>query len=374
MGAFQKTPHMLDEWEDMSIQSLDGYTTVYSDRNDYIVDATDPSTTIVSVPNEEWNYLFDAKSGEKALLIQTDLYTVEMKKWWMLYLFHDWEKVTVSSFNTVARVAFVQKETQEQTSHTYVYPHMYFQFDTAIFTGKKELDSLRIAQLWEIWYFSENFWDIQVSQSSWEVSDWANIPFVRNEKSRLFIQKALKKMTEKHWVYAGKIQEIQSSSMTPFLAWWYIEKYFNFLYNPEKKSLYYKNTILNNTLKLLSDAEYDNKTIQTIKKDLETLKTLDWIWYEQMSSIIETIYFYSLHDFTEERQAIRSVLQSILFEGKGVEDNSQLDMLQYHMDLYNFVWEQSVYAFLQDNIYITKADVQDNMYEYYALFLRKMIE
>lgn len=230
----------------------------------------------------KWLYLFDLYDLSHNYTIENDFFSLTPKSPGKFFV--DSRKsvdIKIFSFDAIVEVDLMANTPKELMTSIELYPHMFFGFNGSRNRFLKNADILRIETISRIFYVNESFLD-------------ENKRLNQKFFTSLFTDsdpKALRFFTNFFFLWYSKNEfdtynisniETQLYKNKDLLWLWYIEKYFVFFLNKEKKASYYKkDTLLKlNTLfsKNVSGKNWDEmkKNIQSNLHDLKSISSKDY--------------------------------------------------------------------------------------------------
>ena len=342
-------------WEkDLSgaiLNKIDFYTTIYSKNKDYTVNKNE-------IKLWSWVYLIDSRDvfSEKILKMWTN--NVILKWGWLVYINNNPNKKTISSFNNKIKIEFINKTPWKKWVEVYLYPHMYFRFRPYRFFNLEQADSLRVSQLWEIWYFNDNF------------KENNNFVFIQ-EKNKDFLTKSIDNLINNQIKYSKKLNKIKNTSIWNIAGVDFIEQYFSIFYNDRKKVIYYKNKTLNLLVKLLKENNDSNKNINEILKNIEIIKKLDYREADKMEKIIKEIFYLVSYDLSNNSSLIQKKYDLLISKLFKINDTRKIKLIK-DVDKYNYLWDFTKFINLSI-LDIKNKDLSLLDKQYYVLFKQNIL-
>lgn len=244
----------------------------------------------------EWLYLFD-------LYDISYNYSVKSKDFWIKpkspgKFFVDARNtadIKIFSFDSIVNIQLFASHSAEYMTSLVIYPHMFFGFNAVRNKFLKNADVLRIESVSKIFYVNESFLSDQkdLNQKFFEKLYPSNDQTVLTFFQKFFYLSYSVTEFDKY-----NIKNISASLYKDKSLLWigYIEKYFVFFFNKEKKAAYYRKNILSN-LNTLFSQKISNATLAKAKdsiiSDLNSLKEVSEADYVDFQKIM-TFYYKNL--------------------------------------------------------------------------------
>lgn len=344
------------------VDKVDFFTTIYSRVKDYSVSEN-------NIKFWTWFYIIDSRHSFNDFTLDLWDNKIILESGWMLYIDNNPKYKKIISFNNKAKIEFFTDGIDEKTKlkirkktvELYLYPHMYFWFSPKRFKYVKSADSLRISQLWILNYFN---WDFN------KIINNDSLKFIDNLEKKEFLKESLINIISKQKEYLKEFINKKNTKISTISWIDFIEKYFVIFYNERKKSIYYKNKILENSIKLLNENKKNSTLVGNILGDLDSLKNVNEKEYNEMKKILRKFFFLILYDLDEDGEIIELNYSKIIVKLFDLKDNRKLNLLK-NVDRYNFLWNVDNYFNLL-NLSINN-DLDNLSLEYYILFKQNML-
>lgn len=227
------------------------------------------SNNLISFDVGEGLYLFDLYHLSHNYTVRNEFFSLTPKSPGKFFV--DSRKSTdikIFSFDSIVEVDLIANTPKETMTSIELYPHMFFWFNSSRNRFLKNADILRIESISKIFYVNESFLDEnkwlnqKFFTSLYTVSDQVALKFFRNFFVLWYSQDEFDK-------YNISNIEKQLYKNKNLLWLGYIERYFVFFLNKEKKASYYKKNIL---LKLntLFSKNLSQKNWEEMKRDIQS--------------------------------------------------------------------------------------------------------
>lgn len=236
----------------------------------------------------EWLFYFSIKELWKTYQIWDSYLNVSNKTPGNFILdTRDPAKYLLYSFDSVLNVEILNSSTWEVATSFEMFPHTAFKMNTKHNWALIWADLFRIDIINKISYIHESLlsdsWKINVDflSSVWYSRDLDAIKFLN------FILKRKKSDEE-----VSDYKKLQDLSIGKPLAISFINKYFSFFYNDEKKKIFYKNLILEEIHDLFAKRpdEFNKKELSDTIEHFKALKSLSLVDYEEMYGVLSYYY------------------------------------------------------------------------------------
>ncbi len=241
----------------------------------------------------EWLYIFDLYDISYNYSIKNKDFLIQPKSPWKFFVdSRNGADIKIFSFDAIININLLSAQSQENMTSLVMYPHMFFGFNSTRNKFLKNADILRIESVSKIFYVTESFLNDtkQLNQSFFK-----RLYPVNDQTASKFFDYFFKfsySSTEFDKYNINTISSVLYKDKS--LLWiWYIEKYFTFFLNKEKKSVYYKKSILSNLNRLfwekISNTTYD-EVKNDIIADLKSLKEVNQSDFQDFQTILSFYY------------------------------------------------------------------------------------
>lgn len=247
----------------------------------------------VNINIEEGLYLFDLYDISYNYSIKNKDFTIQPKSPWKFFVdSRNHADIKIFSFDSIVNISLLSSPSKENMTSLVIYPHMFFWFNIGRNKFLKNADILRIESISKIFYVNQSFLDDNKELNQkfftqlYPRSDRSALQFFKNFFSFSYSLNEFEKYN------LDKIQELLYKDKNLF-GISYIEKYFVFFLNKEKKIAYYKKNILSK-LNLLFQKDKDKNFYENTKNDivldLKKLETLSQSDFQNFQNIIAFYY------------------------------------------------------------------------------------
>ncbi len=216
-------------------------------------------------------------------------------------------KVSVYTLSTPASITLTDIQKEEVYTHIYLDPHMYVTFDPSRGKFLKNADAIRVQTIYTLGYLDE----IE-SLTSTHPFFAAWLSLVRDTDAQL--QKNLVQLKD------VDVENISGSK--------WIERYAQLFVNKEKKTVFYKNIVLEKLLQLAVSETYNFSDIEKLNKDYDTLKSLSVDAYNDLKTLEHNLK-YSLYSDSWETTIIPKIAY-------GNIELQQKDIDAWYFPIYGF--------------------------------------
>lgn len=256
------------------------YTREGSDRN-------------VNINIEEGLYLFDLYDISYNYSIKNKDFSIQPKSPWKFFIdSRNHADIKIFSFDSIINIALLSPPSKENMTSLVIYPHMFFSFNVGRNKFLKNADILRIESISKIFYVNQSFLDDNNELNQ----NFFSQLYPKNDRVALeFFKKFFSFSYSSNEFEKYDLSSIQQLLYQDKNLFWmsYIQKYFVFFLNKEKKIAYYKKNILAK-LNLLFKKESDRKFYENIKNDivwdLKNLENLSQADFQDFQKIIAFYY------------------------------------------------------------------------------------
>lgn len=244
----------------------------------------------------EWLYVFDLYDISYHYTIKNKDFSIEPKSPGKFFVdTRESSDIKIFSFDSIINIKLFALNSTESMTSLVMYPHMFFGFNSVRNKFLKNADVLRIESVSKIFYVNESF-----------LSNNKDLNQKFFEKLYPSIDQAALTFFKKFFYLSYSSTEFDKYNMKNISAllykdknlFWmrYIEKYFTFFFNKEKKTAYYRKNILSN-LNILFSQKISQASWTKIKdeiiSDLNNLKNVSEVDYTDFQQIL-TFYYKNL--------------------------------------------------------------------------------
>lgn len=309
---------------------------------------------------EPWIYFFDLRWLEANYIIKSEWFELSSKWPWIFIINNiNSKKNIIFSVNALLNLDLKNTKTNEQITDIDLFPHTYLIFNPLKNIFVKNSDLLKITQTFLLKYFNTPILE------NWVVSeDLFYRKLVQDEST----EKSVKKLITDSLLLI-KQEEIKNIKVIEDFSWSkfaylpgedFIDKYFYLFINSNKKTLYYKNIIIRDINKLLLTEEYNPKIIESIVGNVESLKTIDIIWAEEIKDIIN--YYYASTIKTNLDLEVKLNFSYLINQLNKNTSKSNLKSLIYLEEIFQKYDYENTLTFYKDiNSFITKYFIDLNI-------------
>lgn len=278
-------------------------------------------------------------------------------------------KVFIYAMNSPLTLSLHNDDASEKYVDIELAAHMYLEFQANRGRFLKNADRLRISTVFKLWYI----WNIgEYSISQWNIRKYYEGD---NDFFTLVFQDIQKNDMQKNI----SLENFSNQDIYQITRFDFIQRYIHLFVNIEKKKVFYKNLILSWYKKLLVSQKIDEGIVRNIKKDLETLKSIDEDSYREMLDLQNTLI--SLVYSSNSQQFIISKLAFALLE------DSDISTKKLYYPLYSFALFSSYdqkKEFSSDlsnkliESFVSPENTQDNQawrnqYDYFLYYLERQL-
>lgn len=266
-----------------------------------------------------WIYIFDLYDLTNNYTIDGTVFKITPKSPGKIFVDNrNIQNIKIFSFDAIFDVSLMT-EWKEMTNIS-LYTKMYLWFNASRNKFLKNADLFKIENISNIFYVKESILNTNNKMSYLFLrkinpkNDIVVNTFLNNFFSLAYSQEEINKYNESKIFWLS----------TKWLNWFdYINKYFIFFFNDEKKIIYYKKDIINNLNKLFKKNENINK--ENILRSLENLKALDIKEYNTFRNILYYYYDNILKINSIEYTDKTFLFSEIIFKDKA---NSKFSLLK----------------------------------------------
>lgn len=251
-------------------------------------------------------------------------------------------RVFVMPISTSVKVSLESSDKKENYTDIFLTPHMYLEFQPARGKSLKNADSVRVATIFKLWYVGERITD--------ESTDTIFAKYRSGEKDLLEV--SLNDIYENDQKYQDVLQEMLEKQVGKIPWYDTIQRYIHLFVNVEKQKIFYKNLILENIIVLLSEETFDASKVSTIRKDLDTLKSIDEVSYNNMIVLIRDMQAMTISSYGR-KDIIPQMYFWVLGSGESLKDS----------------WYFALYGFNLFSLYDSGANFSSHLFaEYLSSF------
>lgn len=297
-----------------------------------------------------WIYLFDINDKSFNYEIKSAYFSAKFLSSWKVFIDNrDIKSVKIFSFDSILNFSLSDEQNKENYTNLYIYPHMYFSFNSLRNFYLKNADLFRISIINNVSYIKEQVYTINREINNDFLS---KINISKDEKIDSFLKTFLNFISKQEISSISNLDSIKNSQVK-WITWkFYIESYALFLYNDEKKLLYYKNSLLQKLKNLLETEKLDNSSVSDIVNDLDSIKDFSSTDYQAGLSLINWFYKEVLNNNSFSNFFVelnyQTLLEKISSNSTNLKLYSYLNSLYWAYDTNQF--DKSFFYYFSDYI------------------------
>lgn len=230
----------------------------------------------IEIKLSEWLFLLDLNNIDYNYSIIFKWFNIIPESFGKIFIdTRDSKQIIIFSLDWVYNVNLIDTITNKPVTNLYLYPHMYSIWNVSRIKTLKNADLFRLSKIFNIWYNNKELiiWDKinnDFINNIWSISeDSERKNFLLNVLNLIYI----------NYNKSVEINKTLNNNNIWNVSWFdYIEKYFNYFQNDEKKIIFYKNLILkeiNNLFKWTDKTEDIKLSIIDNLNELESLSIKD---------------------------------------------------------------------------------------------------
>lgn len=296
-----------------------------------------------------WIYLFNLNDWNIDYEITWTWFYIKMlSNWKFLINNKNPRKVSILSLDSILDFNLINTKTLEKMTWVYLYPHMYFDFSISRVNLMKNSDMLKLSKIFTLEYINNSLVN-NFNEFNPKILDllW--------DESKDFLKVSYESILRKYSMNEKKFYEVRNYTVRNVSWISYIQKYFTYFMNTEKKEVYYKNLILSQINDLFKNNEINNDNVSEIYNNLQDLKDFSPKWYSHMLDLTKSYYkvLVSYNDISYLNPKINFFNLLSKLEWKKKKDF-----------YYSFLYLNSVYSSMD-----SWRDLLDNKYSYILKFV-----
>lgn len=247
-------------------------------------------------------FLFDLNDPSLTYKINWNWFSASLLSIWKIIIDNrNSQNVEIFPLTSTLNISLLDSWNKFSLTNLYLYPHMNFVFDISRNSYLKKADLYRISSIDKVSYIKENIFTSDMKLNPEFENKFLNsIDSVKKDfliSSMNFINSDKNNINKNY-------STIKNASIYNFAWISYIQNYFGLLMNDEKKSIYYKNIILEQLKTLFLSSDNDENLMNSISDNMTILNETSEKDYKQMSWIIKWFYKQlSYYDDTEDYNA-----------------------------------------------------------------------
>lgn len=222
-------------------------------------------------------------------------------------------KVFVLALTAWARISLIGEN--EDTVYTTIslLPHMYLEFQPVRWKFLKNADRIRIETIYNLWYLPESLKDVSSMSENSTLER-----YFRSSQDQDAFKEVYASIWEDVKRAEKKIQSFKNASIYRIPGYLYIQRYMSSFVNKEKQKVFYKNVILEWFSRLLSSPDMKKSDIDSIRKDIAHLKTIDSDSYKEIQDLHTYLYSLIIRSTEVNSSEIKKIFSAFWYEWKEV--------------------------------------------------------
>lgn len=281
-----------------------------------------------------WLFLFDFNDPSYEYKISWNWFTSDILSLWKVFIDNRNPKnIQIFPLTTTLNLYLMDDKNKIELTNLYLYPHMNFYFDISRNFYLKKADLYRIASINKVSYVKSNIY-----KSNKEINkDFETEFFVWADAIKKdFLITSMNFINSKKDEVAKNYNNIRKSDIYDIPGLSYIQNYFFLLLNKEKKSIYYKNLILEELKTLFVTAEINEQLVSEISSNMSLLKLISDSDYLEMEEIVKGFYLQlSYYDNTDDYNAELSFYRLISALSNKTIVSNKLELFFYLNTFYS---------------------------------------
>ncbi len=300
-----------------------------------------------------WIFLMDLNDPSFDYEIKWQGFDIKLLSLWKIFIDNRiTSKIQVFPINSTVNLSLMDQKNRFALTNLYLYPHMNFYFDSSRNIYLKNADLYRISAIDTVSYLKTNIYtsDKQINP------EFEKDFFVMfdDTKKQFFID-TVSFISSTQESISKNYTSIKDSEIYNFWGISYIQNYFFLLFNSEKKTIYYKNLILEQLKSLFVSDSSNTELISSINQNMLSLDAMSHSDYLELSEIAKGFYMQLYqYDNTEDYNAeinfykLIALLNNKAVAAKDLETFYYLSAFYSSYDTSNF--SKSFYYYLKDYI------------------------
>lgn len=318
-STLEKQMESLDNSQAIIIDATNKYDTFYSEissADDYKKTSSEKEDTIELW---DWKFYLSFKDDSREQSIENEKYTIDVITKWGLYIDNSPRNLWFYSFDWVFKVHLFDTYTNKPASSFYIFPGMYVKWPISSKRDEVEVNSEVENELFyinnlqltakksrisseskESMYRMSFIYNPEITYSTQGVSEW--LKDLLNTDSdfldTVFVNEEKRKTKFKNMY--SHLEKLENYTPTIFED---VQGYFRIFVNKSKKSIYYKNLVLEDLAKITKNIDTDKNIskiigieqewyLDNIFMNLEELKSLSLYDYNQFVLFLNDYYYY----------------------------------------------------------------------------------
>lgn len=309
---------------------------------------------------EKWIFLFDIYDLSYNYSILDEWFLLKPRSPWKIFVDNrNASDIKIFSFDSIVDFSLLAQNWSETMTNIVLYPRMFFWFNSARNKFLKNADLLRLETITRVFYISEKL----LSWDNLNPTFFSKIYSNKDQKVDDFFKTFFSINFSKNEIEKYDLENIKLYKWNDVFWLSYINKYFIFFLNKEKKISYYKKDIIWNLNKLFKK-DLEKSQLNSIKtnvlSDLENIKTLDEKEYNDFNIVLS--YYYKNLVNINSIDYIDNVLtlSDILISNSQVKKSFTLSKSSFYLNKIYFLLNN--WTFSQDYI-------QKNLMSYLEYFM-----
>lgn len=309
---------------------------------------------------EKWIFLFDIYDLSYNYSILDEWFLLKPRSPWKIFVDNrNASDIKIFSFDSIVDFSLLAQNWSETMTNIVLYPRMFFWFNSARNKFLKNADLLRLETITRVSYISEKL----LSWDNLNPTFFSKIYSNKDQKVDDFFKTFFSLNFSKNEIEKYDLENIKLYKWNDLFWLSYINKYFIFFLNKEKKISYYKKNIIWNLNKLFKK-DLEKSQLNSIKtnvlSDLENIKTLDEKEYNDFNIVLS--YYYKNLVNINSIDYIDNVLtlSDILISNSQVKKSFTLSKSSFYLNKIYFLLNN--WTFSQDYI-------QKNLMSYLEYFM-----
>lgn len=337
----------------------------------------------------EWIYYFDINSlnFNKNIFIEWAQVTTHWPWDFIINTDHSIQKSIYSLSSKIELNLFQSIDNPTEWTLLDIYPNMFVMYNPTLNKQIINADLLRVQNVQYLNMINSPIYN-NIVDDQWIIShelhkDIKTYLFFNNENNFNFIQEVFTFKEYKHNLYSQQFSLLSKNDFYSFPGEKYINQYYSYFQNKEKKKIYYKNIILRELISIInSSSSNDTEKINSI---LKNLKILEEQYPLEYVTILETINYYYENILYSQESSASLILKFSQLNKKINNDTSELrySSLLLLRNIYTNYHNNDIETFHENlNIFIdqhrTEMDISiydDNhrIHNYFLFFLKNIL-
>ena len=188
-------------------------------------------------------------------------------------------KVLVLPLSSSVTVSLTNTDGSEVYTDIFLAPHMYLELQPSRASFLKNADAIRVQTVYKLWYL----WT-DISQI-WEHNFLKK--YISEEMD--FLSVAMAYVQNRDTKNTLKLQEILTQDIGKMPWYETIERYVSIFVNAEKKTIFYKNLVLEGLFDIVQTSYYNEEWVKQVQEDLEALRSIDRDSYNELLELKEVL-------------------------------------------------------------------------------------